>query len=82
MKIIQQKVFLQYPSLGEPGIHGRPTTAGEAEKFVDLDYNSGGYPYDTSIDNAHDFKTVEAAEKYRGHFDKLNVRIVDITYEF
>ena len=82
MKIVQKKVFLQYPKVGEPGISGHPTHLDDSEKFVDIDYPSGGYPCSRNIDDAHDFKTVEAAEKYRGHFDKFIVREVTVTYEF
>lgn len=79
-QIIQHKIFLQYPKEGEPGIHGRPQHSDDAEQFVDLDRASGGYPYGTSINNAHDFKTVEEAIKYRGHFKQLQVRRVTVTY--
>lgn len=75
MQIKQTKVFLQYKN----------STSGYWEKdympFVDLDNSSGGYPYETDINRAYDFKTVEKAKEYdrRGEFD---VRIVEITYEF
>lgn len=82
MKIVQDKVFLQYPAVGEPGLSGMPTHKSDAEQFVDIDSHSGGYPYSTTIDRAHDFKTVENAIKYRGHFDYLIVREVRVTYEF
>lgn len=80
-RIVQHKVFLQYPKEGEQGIWDRPQDEEGAEKFVDIDRHSGGYPYGTSIDNAHDFKTVEEAIKYRGHFKQLQVRKVTITYD-
>lgn len=34
------------------------------EFYVDLDPNSGGYPYQVNAHNAHDFKTVEKAQAY------------------
>lgn len=75
MQIKQTKVFLQYKN----------STSSYWEKdylpFVDLDSNSGGYPYEVEINRAYDFKTIERAKEYdrRGEFD---VRIVEITYEF
>lgn len=51
--------------------------------FVALDSSSGGYPYEVDIDSAHDFKTVESAEKYIGSgVGKFDVRVVKIKYEF
>ena len=77
MIIKQTKIFLQYKK--------NTCTYWDKDKdympFVDLDSNSGGYPYEVEINRAHDFKTVEKAKEYdrRGEFD---VRIVEITYEF
>ena len=51
--------------------------------FVALDSSSGGYPYEVDIGSAHDFKTVESAEKYIGSgVGKFDVRVVKIKYEF
>jgi hypothetical protein len=75
-----QKTVLQYPDVGCPGPYGHPISAEDACKFVALDGPSGGYPYPTTIDNAHDFKTTEKAREYRGHFSGFAIRVVTITY--
>lgn len=41
--------------------------------YVALDSHSGGYPYQVSAMEAHNFKTVEEAMKYAGHFDDFSV---------
>jgi hypothetical protein len=81
MKITLNKVFLQYGRAGEKFSEYNKVHPSDAEKFVRLDSASGGYPCSTTIDDAHDFKTVEAAEKYRGHFPAFKVRHVTVTYE-
>ena len=83
--ITKQTVFLQYPKAGEIGPTGHRVSEGkfgDAEKFVALDSQSGGYPYAVDIECAHDFKTVEKAETYRGHLAGLTVRQVTTKYEF
>ncbi|EMM5100436.1 hypothetical protein ACK249_003783 [Pseudomonas aeruginosa] len=39
--------------------------------YVALDSGSGGYPVRSTILNAHDFKTLEAAQKYVGQFEEF-----------
>lgn len=80
-KIEQTKILIQYGKENEPGEY-RPISKEHAEHFVDLDMASGGYPYATSIDRAFDFKTVEAAERYVGHFKGFHIRNVKVTYEW
>lgn len=80
--ITKRKVFLQYGRAGEIGPYGHEIKE-DAEMFVNLDSASGGYPYATSIDHAHNFKTIAEAERYIGSFTRgLHVREVNITYEF
>lgn len=78
--ITKTMVVLKYPAPGEPGWRKEGYDINEAEKFVDLDSYSGGYPYPTTIDRAHDFKTTEAARKYKGHFNEFTVHEVQVTY--
>ena len=78
--IKQSKVFLRWPKRGRPGPFGHPVHADDAEMFVALDSASGGYPATTTIDRAHDFKTVAEEVRYRGHFDKLDVYEVEVVY--
>jgi hypothetical protein len=47
---VPRKIFLRY--------------LGSQDGFVALDTSSGGYPYEVAIDRAHDFKTIEDANKY------------------
>jgi len=85
MKFIFDHVFLQYPGAGEALSSTSPSHRvhrSDDEMFVAIDSHSGGYPYGVPINRAHDFKTVEAAEKYRMSFDKLRVREVRVTYDF
>lgn len=77
--ITKTVVLLQYPKAGEIGPSGHEVKD-DAEKFVAIDRDSGGYPYAVDIDRAHDFRHVEQAVEYRGHFKKLAVRLVTITY--
>lgn len=83
MKYVRDIILLQYPVEGTKlNEYGMVVRKDDAEKFVDLDSASGGYPYPTEIQNAHDFGTVKAAEEYRGHFEKFIVREVRVTYDF
>lgn len=82
MKIVQKRLLLQYPKAGKPGWYSRPTSAEDAEKFVALDGPSGGYPYPTEIQDAHDFKTAEKADQYRLSFKQFEIREVTVTFEF
>lgn len=75
----EEKIFLRYPPAGSKYRDNVYQSSHDAEKFVALDTASGGYPYGTTIDNAHDFKTVEAALEYastmRSFFEVCRVRI-------
>lgn len=81
MKIVQERILLQYGKEGEKGEY-QPVTKDQAEKFVALDDAAGGYPSPVEIDRAHDFKTFEAAVQYNNHFKSFNYRQVTVTYEF
>lgn len=49
------------------------------EVYVDLDQQSGGYPYQVSAHKAHDFKTIEKAKAYpRSSCDDFS--IVELTF--
>jgi hypothetical protein len=43
----------------------------DTDKWIGVDYNSGGYPYDTEIQRAKIFSTKESALNYR-NIMKLN----------
>ena len=45
----------------------------KADVFVALDERSGGYPYQTTLEKAQDFKTIEAAVKYASNFEDFSV---------
>jgi hypothetical protein len=47
--------------------------------FVDIDNNSGGYPYEVDIYRAYNFRTIEAAIKYAAR-DRMTPRTVSVTY--
>lgn len=86
MKIVEHRVFLQYPAegtrIGNPE-YNRRTHADDANKFVDLDGASGGYPYSTSLERAHNFKAEAEAVKYQGSLNEgFIVRHVTVTYEW
>ncbi len=81
MKIVQKRVFLQYPKIGEPGMYGFTTTESSAEKFVEVNWPAGAEPNPVDIKHAHDFRSVDDATKYRGKAP-FHIREVTITYEF
>lgn len=55
--------------------------ANEANFWVTLDGPSGGYPYATEIEQAHDFGSVDKARAYaRGHAGSKG-RCVLVKYE-
>lgn len=81
-RLRQQKVLIQYGKAGEPGFYSCGISEEDVEQFVALDRASGGYPYAAAIGNAHDFKTVEDAQKYIGNHEGVYIRQVSITYAF
>lgn len=86
MKIVEHRVVLQYPgegtSIGNPE-YKRTTHVDDANKFVDLDSSSGGYPYSTSLERAHNFKTEAEAIRYQGALNEgFIVRHVTVSYEW
>lgn len=82
MKVVRKVVLLQYGKAGEQRPHSNPVDQCDSQKFVALDSASGGYPYSVEIENAHNFKTVESAQRYNGEFHIFHVREVNVTYEF
>jgi hypothetical protein len=50
------------------------------ELFVDVDCNSGGYPYAVTAMQAHDFKSTDDALRYIGHFK--NMEVVELEMQF
>lgn len=89
MQFVQTRVVLQYPPAGtELNIRysdGRraKTSASDADRFVAIDRQSGGYPYSVGIEDAHRFTSVEDAEKYCGAMNREQFKIchLTITYE-
>ena len=81
MKIVENRVVLQYGEVGEAVMSSVKVHQSEAGKFVAIDPTSGGYPYATEIGSAENFRTVEKALQYSRHFPGLKVRHVTITYE-
>lgn len=77
--IYKTKIFLQYKNSSSEYYWQE-----EYMPFVALNYAYGGQPYEVDVDSAHDFKTVESAEKYiiRSGVGKFDVRVVKIKYEF
>jgi hypothetical protein len=63
-----------------PEKNGRPWLDDEDELFVDIDYNSGGYPYAVTAMQAHDFKSTDDALRYIGHFK--NMEVVELEMQF
>lgn len=82
IRIVRVKVVLQYGRAGESTSTYSTVSQHEAEKFVALDAASGGYPYATSIDEAHDFKTIEKALEYSRGFAGFHPRTLTITYQY
>lgn len=79
--ITRNIVVLRYARLGEKGYTPRASyLPPEGDIFVRLDYHSGGYPSATVIHDAHDFKTVEEARRYVGHFENFTICEVQVTY--
>lgn len=80
----ETRIVLQYDKAGDVQTQGggyiRYVHENEAEKFVALDDRSGGYPYSTSVLNAHDFKTVEKAKSYATS-EGFHVRKLTLTCE-
>ncbi|MBW6122594.1 hypothetical protein KZ843_06765 [Pseudomonas aeruginosa] len=60
-----KRIVLKYPSAPTE------TYYTEEHMYVALDSGSGGYPVRSTILNAHDFKTLEAAQKYVGQFEEF-----------
>lgn len=88
MKVVQERIVLQYPAAGTRTSNSRYTDGSypvvhenEAGMFVALDSASGGYPYPVSIDGAHNFRTVEKADEYQRSFKYFIVRKLIVTYE-
>jgi hypothetical protein len=50
------------------------------DKYVAIDYASGGYPYPTDIRTAHDFQTKEKALAYMPKFGQKFMPVA-ITFE-
>lgn len=69
----QKRIVLKYNKPNRLGHHR------EGEVYVALDYHSGGYPYQVTIDCAHDFNTVDEAVKYGGSYD-FSVVELTVTY--
>ncbi len=88
MKTVQTAFVLQYPMagtvIGEYADGSFQTThRNDADRFVAIDRQSGGYPYSVGIENAHRFASVEDAEKYCGamNCEKFKIRQLTVTYE-
>lgn len=72
---------LQYGRAGEPG-PGSTINKKEADQFVDLDDESGGYPFAVPFEKAHDFGSETAANQYLGHFKGLYMRRISAKYTY
>lgn len=72
---VRKRILLKYQ---KPQNYGNDKSNWQ---YVALDSHSGGYPYATDVLSAHDFKTVEEARKYRGHFEEFDIVEVSISVE-
>lgn len=53
----------------------------ENEKYVSVDYSSGGYPFETEINNATIFTKLEEVKRYNKIFLKYKLFKITITEE-
>jgi hypothetical protein len=54
----------------------------KTNKFIGIDSNSGGYPYDCNLNQCQRFDKIETAKKYRNTFKNENWRIYALRIEF
>lgn len=84
MKHVETRVVLQYEKAGTSYGHGTYIVSeNDAEMFVAIDRDSGGYPYAVPLSRAHNFVTEEKARAYASHdMGAFIVRTVTVTYEY
>ena len=82
MQIEKQRelVLLQYGAVGELIVTSVPIHENQVGRWVAIDHPSGGYPYDTVIERAHDFGSVEKAKLYAKDSPGFKIRRVIVTY--